>query len=108
MTQPDEVQRIDWGSRIFQVFNPDQSVGAACDRDGAVVGLHISDEARDEGDNWLSEQIVRAAGLAHMKSRLGLREEMEFNGTKPYVISSFGLPTAADYDLAERTAFESR
>ena len=94
--------------RVYEVFNPDHTVGVACGRDGEVVGLHITDEARDNGDTWLAAEIRKLADLAHAKSRLGLRREMQDNGTRPYTIDSFGLPTEAAYQAMEDQAFGLR
>ncbi|WP_433683859.1 hypothetical protein [Nocardia sp. CA-119907] len=95
----------DWRSLTYEVFNPDHTVGVACGRDGEVVGLHITDEARDSGDSWLAAEVVRLARLAHMKSRVGLRAEMEYNGTRPYTIDSFDLPTESSYRATEIAEF---
>ncbi|MEV0110528.1 hypothetical protein AB0H42_29905 [Nocardia sp. NPDC050799] len=94
--------------QIHEVFNPDHTVGVACDRDGEIVGLHITDEAQDNGDSWLSAEILKVAALAHAKSRLGLRREMESNGARSYTIDSFGLPTEATYRTMEDEAFGLR
>ncbi|MEU2036529.1 hypothetical protein [Nocardia amamiensis] len=95
----------DWRSRTYEVFNPDHTVGVGCDRDGEIIGLHITDDARDNGDTWLAAEIVRLARLAHAKSRVGLRAEMEYNGTRPYTIDSFDLPTEASYRAMEESEF---
>ncbi|MBY8862740.1 hypothetical protein K7711_40165 [Nocardia sp. CA2R105] len=94
-----------WRTMTYEVFNPDHSVGVACGRDGEIVGLHITDDARDNGDTWLCSEIVRLARLAHQKSRVGLRAEMEFNGTRPYTIDSFDLPTESTYRAMENAEF---
>ncbi|WP_327148016.1 hypothetical protein [Nocardia sp. NBC_01329] len=93
---------------IYEVFNPEGSVGVACDRDGEIVGMHITDEAREGGDPWLAAEIVKLAKLAHMQSRVGLRKEMESKGTRPYTIDSFGLPTEAAYRALENETFGTR
>ncbi|MFI5715844.1 hypothetical protein [Nocardia sp. NPDC051750] len=93
---------------IHEVFNPEGTVGVACDRDGEVVGMHITDEARENGDVWLAAEIVNLAKLAHMQSRVGLRREMEAKGTRPYTIDSFGLPTEAAYRSLENEIFGTR
>ncbi|AFU02725.1 hypothetical protein V7968_31770 [Nocardia vulneris] len=95
----------DWSARSYEVFNPDRTVGVACGRDGAVIGLHISDEACDNGDTWLAAEIVKLARLAHVKSRVGLRAEMEHKGTKPYAIDFFELPTQDSYRALERAEY---
>lgn len=104
----DEAPTPDRSPKTYEVFNPDHTVGVACDRDGEVVGLHITDEARDNGDAWLGSEIVRLAKLAHMKSRLGLRKEMEEKGTRSYTIDAFGLPTEASYREMEDAEFGNR
>lgn len=90
---------------VYEVYNPDQTVGVACDRDGAVVGLHISDDVLDHGDTWVAAEVMKVAKLAHQKSRVALREEMERNGTDAFTLTSFGLPTQADYLAMERDEF---
>ncbi len=92
----------------YEVFNPEGSVGVACGRDGEVVGMHITDEARENGDRWLAAEIVKLAELAHMQSRVGLRKKMEAKGTRPYTIDSFGLPTEAAYRAKEHEVFGTR
>lgn len=87
----------DWRRMVYEVFNPDHTCGVACDRDGEIVGLHITDDARENGDAWLAAEILKLARLAHMKSRVGLRAEMEYKGTRPYTIDSFDLPTEASF-----------
>ncbi len=95
----------DWASMVYEVFNPERSVGVACGRDGEVVGLHLADEARDNGDQWLAAEIMRVARLAHLKSRVGLRAEMEYNGARPYTVDSFDLPTESAYRAMENAEF---
>ena len=90
---------------IYEVFNPDGTAGVACNGDGEIVGMHITDEARDNGEPWLSREIVRLAKLAHAKSRVGLRAEMERNGARPYTIDAFDLPTEASYRQLEAAEF---
>ncbi|MBO0855614.1 MAG: hypothetical protein J2P18_17830 [Nocardia sp.] len=99
------VAEPDWKSMSYEVFNPEQSVGVACNRDGEVIGLHLSDEARDNGDSWLAAEILRLAKLAHLKSRVGLRAEMEYNGARPYTVDSFDLPTEETYRAMEMAEF---
>ncbi|WP_327146936.1 hypothetical protein [Nocardia sp. NBC_01327] len=94
-----------WQSMTYQVFNPDHTAGAACNRDGEIVGLHLTDDARDNGDTWLAAEILRLARLAHMKSRVALRAEMESNGTHAHTIDSFDLPTEASYRAMEAAEF---
>ncbi|MCU1648200.1 MAG: hypothetical protein JWN03_8475 [Nocardia sp.] len=97
----------DWRQLTYDVFNPDHSVGVACNRDGEVVGLHITDDARDNGDTWLAAEIVRLARLANLKSRVGLRTEMEQKGSHSYTVDSFDLPTDASYRAIEASEFGS-
>ncbi|MEV6072957.1 hypothetical protein AB0L82_40975 [Nocardia sp. NPDC052001] len=98
-------QAPDWRNMTHEVFNPDHTAGAACNRDGEIIGLHITDEARDNGDAWLAAEILRLARLAHLKSRVALRAEMEYNGTLSHTIDSFDLPTEASYRAAEAAEF---
>ncbi|WP_406271768.1 hypothetical protein OH799_31405 [Nocardia sp. NBC_00881] len=98
----------DWRNMTYEVFNPDHTAGVGCDRDGEIIGLHITDDARDNGDTWLAAEIVRLARLAHMKSRVGLRAEMEYKGTRSYTIDSFDLPTEASYRAMEESEFGRR
>ncbi|MEV6280184.1 hypothetical protein [Nocardia sp. NPDC051832] len=95
----------DWRAMSYEVFNPDHTVGVACDREGQVRGLHLTDAARDQGDSWLSAEILRITTLAHMKSRVGLRAEMEYKGVPSYTVDAFDLPTEAAYLAAERAEF---
>ncbi|MFE9575202.1 hypothetical protein ACFYO1_02355 [Nocardia sp. NPDC006044] len=113
-TDPDDIEfeelvaaaaEPDWGSRIYEVFNADRTAGVACNRDGEVIGMHLTDEACDNGDIWLADQLLRLARLAHMKSRVGLRAEMEYNGTRSYTVDAFDLPTEAGYRAAEEAEF---
>ncbi|MFB8281075.1 hypothetical protein [Nocardia colli] len=101
----DEPASPDRNAHSYEVFNPDRTVGVACSRDGAMIGVHISDDARDNGDTWLAAEIVKLARLAHLKSRVGLRTEMEQKGTKPYTIDFFDLPTLESYRAVERAEF---
>ena len=96
-SQDDSAAAPNWGSMLYEVVNPEHTVGVACNRGGEVVGLLITDEARAEGDSWLSEEIVRLARLANTKSKVGLRAEMEFNGAAKHTVDALGLPTEADY-----------
>ncbi|GAB2559288.1 hypothetical protein [Nocardia heshunensis] len=95
----------DWRTLSYEVFNPDHTVGVACNRDGEIIGLHLTDDARDNGETWLAAELVRLARLAHHKSRLGLRTEMEHNGTRGHTIDSFDLPTEASYRAMEAAEF---
>ncbi|NNH69485.1 hypothetical protein HLB23_06310 [Nocardia uniformis] len=101
----DDQQAPNWQARIYEVFNPDNSAGVACNRDGEIVGLHLTDDARDNGDSWLATELLRLARLAHLKSRVGLRAEMEYRGARPYTIDSFDLPTEAAYRAMEEAEF---
>lgn len=90
---------------VYEVFNPDQTVGVVCDRDGTIVGIHLDDEILPQGDDYVAEQVRRIAALAHQKSRVGLRSEMESNGTDAFTLSSFGLPTEKEYVAMEAAEF---
>ncbi|MFC9897824.1 hypothetical protein ACFVMC_29395 [Nocardia sp. NPDC127579] len=98
----------DWQNMVYEVFDPEHTLGVACDRDGQVIGLHITDEARENGDAWLCTEIVRLARLAHLKSRVGLRAEMAHKGTRSFTIDSFDLPTEASYRATEAAEFTDR
>ncbi|MGQ4617284.1 hypothetical protein [Nocardia sp. R7R-8] len=95
----------DWLTSIYEVFNPDYSVGVACDRSGTIVGLHLGDEVWENTDSWLAAEIVRVARLAYQKSRVGRRAELLYNGALPRLADSLGLPTEAEYHLMEKAAF---
>jgi hypothetical protein len=95
----------DWRTMTYEVFNPDHTVGVGCDRDGEIIGLYLTDDARENGDEWLASQIVKLARLAHAKSRVGLRAEMESKGSRSYTIDSFDLPTEASYRAMEESEF---
>ncbi len=90
----------------YEVFNPDHSVGVACDQDGEIIGLHIGAGVRDSTDSWLAAEILLLARLAYQKSLVGRREEMLARGTPSYIAEDFGLPTAAQYASMERAAFD--
>ncbi|APE36922.1 hypothetical protein BOX37_26655 [Nocardia mangyaensis] len=98
----------DWVKRTYEVFNPDNTVGVACNRDGEIVGLHLTDEVREYGDTWLTAELLKLARLAHQKSRVGLRAEMEHKGARPYTIDAFDLPTEAAYRAMEDAEFGTR
>jgi hypothetical protein len=100
-----EYDPLEYQSRTFEVFNPDHTAGVACDRDGEIIGMHVADEALENGDDWLAAEILKLARLAHAKSRVGLRNEMERKGSLPYTIDSFDLPTEASYRAMEDAEF---
>ncbi|WP_067903783.1 hypothetical protein [Nocardia vaccinii] len=89
----------------YEVFNPDHSVGVACDLTGAIVGLHLGDEIRDNSESWLSAEIVRVARLAYLKSLAGRRTEMARNGVLPHVLDALDMPTQAQYLAMENAEF---
>lgn len=89
---------------VYEVFNPDYSVGVACDRSGMIVGLHIGD-VWEHTDSWLAAEILRVARLAHMKSQVGRRAELMSNGALPRLADSLGLPTEAEYNLMAKAEF---
>jgi hypothetical protein len=100
-----EYDPLEYQNRTFEVFNPDHTAGVACDRDGEIIGMHVADEALENGDDWLAAEILKLARLAHAKSRVGLRNEMERKGSLPYTIDSFDLPTEASYRAMEDAEF---
>ncbi|NQE68275.1 hypothetical protein [Nocardia gamkensis] len=95
----------DWRNLVYEVFNPDYSVGVACDRSGMIVGLHLGDEVLDHPDSWLAEEVLRVARLARQKSRVGRRAELLYQGGLPHFADSLELPTEADYNLMEKAEF---
>ncbi|MGO4649276.1 hypothetical protein AB4305_30700 [Nocardia sp. 2YAB30] len=95
----------DWRNLIYEVFNLDYSVGVACDRSGRIVGLHLSDDVWEHAENWLAAEILRVARLAHVKSQVGRRAELLYNGAMPRLADSLGLPTEAEYNLMEKAEF---
>ncbi|MBF6414589.1 hypothetical protein [Nocardia cyriacigeorgica] len=91
----------------YEVFNPDFSVGVACDRSGMIVGIHLGDEVWANTDHWLAAEIVRVARLAYLKARLGRREELLADGTPPRTADVLGLPTEAEYHRQLKEEFGS-
>lgn len=91
--------------RVFEVFNPDYTVGVACSLAGIIVGLHLSDEIVEESDEWLAAEILRLARLARMKSEVGRRQALLDNGMLPHAVEARGLPSEADYLRAEAAEF---
>ena len=91
--------------RIFEVFNPDYSVGVACDSAGIIVGLHLGDEIVEQSDAWLAAEILRLARLARMKSEVGRRRALLDNGMLPHAVDDHGLPDEADYRRAEAAEY---
>ncbi|MGK8505634.1 hypothetical protein [Nocardia asiatica] len=89
---------------IYEVFNPDHSVGVACDRSGLIVGLHIGD-VWEQADSWLAVEILRVAKLARAKSQVGRRAELLHDGALPHVADSLRLPTEAEYRRMEKVEF---
>ncbi|WP_280271987.1 hypothetical protein [Nocardia wallacei] len=92
-------------NQVYEVFNPDYSVGVACERNGIVVGLHLDDEVWESTDSWLAAEIVRLARLAHMKARVGRRAELVQRYGNGSLADALGLPTEAQYRLAEKQEF---
>lgn len=94
----DDVAMTNGGrSRVYEIFNPDYSVGVACDHVGWIVGVHLGDEVWENTDMWLAAEIVRVARFAYLRSQVGRRAEMLANGVLPHVADSLGLPTEAEY-----------
>ncbi|MFQ6230286.1 hypothetical protein [Nocardia sp. NPDC002869] len=87
------------------MFNPDYSVGVACDRAGIVVGLHLGDEIVEHSDAWLAAEILRLARLARMKSEVARRQSLIDNGMLPHAVDARGLPRESNYRAAEAAAF---
>lgn len=95
----------DWRNIIYEVFDPDYSVGVACDQSGMIVGLHLGEEVWQNTDEWLADELVRVARLAHLKSQVGRRTELLYNGALPSIADDLGLPTEAAYILQEKAEF---
>lgn len=91
--------------RVFEVFNPDYTVGVACSMSGIIVGLHLGDEILEESDEWLATEILRLARLARMKSEVGRRQALLDDGMLPHAVEARGLPSEADYRRAEAAEF---
>jgi hypothetical protein len=91
--------------QIFEVFNPDYSVGVACDTAGIIVGLHLGDEIVEQSDAWLAAEILRLARLARMKSDVGRRQVLLDHGILPHAVEARGLPSEPDYRRAEAAEF---
>ncbi|MEV2226063.1 hypothetical protein AB0E01_40285 [Nocardia vinacea] len=91
--------------RIYEVFNPDYSVGVACEQSGRIVGLHVGDDVWENTDSWLADEIQRVARLAYLKARVGRRAELLDRGVAPVVADALELPTEAEYRLQEKAAF---
>lgn len=91
--------------QFYEVFNPDHSVGIACDENGVIVGLHIDEAVRDSTESWLAAEILRVARLAYCKSQVGLRAARAANGVLPHVLDAMGLPTKAQYIAMEVAEF---
>ncbi|WP_454198132.1 hypothetical protein [Nocardia sp. Marseille-Q1738] len=87
------------------MFNPDYSVGVACEQGGRIVGLHLGDEIWENTDSWLAGEIQKVARLAYLKARVGRRAELLDRGVSPVVADALELPTEAEYRLQEKAAF---
>lgn len=90
---------------IFEVFNPDYSVGVACNLAGVIIGLHLGEEVWENTDSWLSAEVLRVARLARMKSQVGRRMTLLNEGALPHVADARGLPTEADYQRMVKAEF---
>lgn len=89
------------------MFNPDFSVGVACDRSGIVAGVHLGDEVWSNSDYWLSREILRVARLAYLKSQVGRRAELLEAGAAPYTADTLGLLTESEFQRKLRDEFGS-
>ncbi|WP_406234870.1 hypothetical protein [Nocardia sp. NBC_01009] len=95
----------DWQNLTYEVFNPSYSVGVACNRSGVIVGVHLGDEVWENSDSWLATEIVRVARLAYLRSRVGRRAELLYNGGSPRSADSMGMITEAEYNFQWKTEF---
>ncbi|MGO4649499.1 hypothetical protein AB4305_31865 [Nocardia sp. 2YAB30] len=89
------------------MFNSDYSVGVGCDRNGLIIGLHLGEEVRENGNSWLAAEILRIARLAYLKAGVRRRAEMLDNGGSPRIADSMGLPTEAEHNTIEKTEFDA-
>ncbi|WP_280415798.1 hypothetical protein [Nocardia carnea] len=89
----------------YEVFNPDYSVGVACDRHGMIIGIHLGDEVWENTDAWLSNEILKVAKLARMKSQVGRRAELMTTNKGAHLAGRLRLPMENDYKLSERSEF---
>lgn len=106
MTQLDEPGGAESvAASVFEVFNPDYSVGVACDRSGWIVGVHLGDEVYENTDLWLSAEIIKVARLARIKSEVGRRAGMLSDGALPHTADRLGLPTETDFARQLDAAF---
>lgn len=87
------------------MFNPDYSVGVACNAAGVVVGLHLGDEIVEYSDAWLAAEILRLARLARMKSQVARRQALLDSGMLPHAVEAHELPNEAEYRRAEAAEF---
>ncbi|MEU1982447.1 hypothetical protein [Nocardia sp. NPDC019395] len=94
-------------SQVYEVFNPDFSVGVACDRNGVIVGVHLGDEVWDNTDHWLATEVLRVARLAHLKSKVGQRAEYIRRLGNRQVADALNLPTQTQFEHALQTEFGS-
>ncbi|TLG10904.1 hypothetical protein FEK35_13450 [Nocardia cyriacigeorgica] len=92
---------------VYEVFNPDFSVGVACDSSGMIAGVHLGDDVWANSDHWLSREILRVARLAYLKSQVGRRAELLAAGAAPYTADTLGLPTESDFQRKLRDEFGS-
>lgn len=90
----------------FSVFNADNSVGVWADHNGETVDVQLSADALRYGDQWLSDEIVMVAGLAHDQARVALGKEMLEAGRRRgelgvaharEMIREMGLPSEDEY-----------
>lgn len=89
----------------FEVFNPDYSVGVACDYDGRIVGIHLGQEISEASDEWLADQILRAGKLACLKSRVAHRNALRAIGASGAHADALGFPTETEYQLQLKKEF---
>lgn len=104
-TMEDSGSQSGHASRIYEAFNPDYSVGVACNILGVIVGVHLGDEVWENTDAWLAAEIVRVARLARVKSQVGRRSMLAARGALRHVLDEYGLPTEEEYRRMEKAEF---
>lgn len=77
------------GTEVFEGCSRDGAIRVRVGRNGNSLGLEIEPEAMDLTENELAGRIMQLNTLAHLRSQLALRLEMEAR----HVTISTPLPT---------------
>ncbi|MCH9729730.1 MAG: DUF2694 domain-containing protein [Actinomycetia bacterium] len=64
---------------VFEATSCDEAIIVSVDRQGASIGVQLEPEAMECADAELAGRIIRLNTLAHLRSQLALRLEMEGN-----------------------------